>query len=286
MGEKEAELGARIEAFLRERGVDIVGFAPVERWDEYGDVPADFRPRAIFPLARSVVVFGLGMPLPIVETTPSAAHMELYNTVNRELDNLAYQLTRFLGRSGVPAIAFPRDGYGSIKILKDKPAAAFSHVYAGKYAGLGTVGLNGVLLTPEFGPRVRLVSVLTGADLPASPMVTKELCINCRTCARCCPAGALHPRPDRLQADFDKMACMDWAEELTRRRCYPCGTCTKVCPVGQDRELYQTGRSVRRYLDEATALAENPEDPAYRIWNHFRRWGSWSREEMEKKSRP
>lgn len=277
------KLKENITDFVLGKGADIVGFAPAERWDEAGEIPPDFRPRSLFPLTETVVVAGMGMPLPIVETTPSAAHMELYNTVNRELDGLAYQLTRYLGRIGVPAIAFPRDGYGSIKILKDKPYAAFSHVYAGKYAGLGTIGQNGVLLTPEFGPRVRLVSVLVGAKLPPSPLREEELCINCKTCSRCCPVGALTPRPDRIKADFVVQSCIARAEELTRRRCYPCGTCTKVCPVGQDRELYRTGRSVQKYLEEAATLQANPDAPQYKIWNHFRRWGSWSKEEMEKR---
>ncbi|MGE5398631.1 MAG: hypothetical protein ACM3MK_13985 [Chitinophagales bacterium] len=275
MAQDVQELRGRIIKFAAEHGADLVGFAPVGRWDEYDEVPADFRPGNLFPLARTVVVIGMGMPLPIVETTPSAMHMELYNTVNRELDGLAYCLTGFLNRSGWPSMFFPRDGYGSIKILKEKPRAAFSHVEAARYAGLGTVGLSGVLLTREFGSRVRLVSVFTSAELPGSPVLSEDICIKCQACAKCCPSKAIIPRKDRTRADFEAMKCMDWAHELTRRRSYPCGVCTKVCPIGADRELYQATKSMKKYLHEAEAMRKDPDDPEYKVWNHFRHWGSW-----------
>ncbi len=92
------ELKDHIIDFCKERGADLVGFAPVERWDDAGEVPPDFRPRSLWPQARTVIVVGLEMPLPIVETTPSVLHRELYRTANRKLDTLAYDLTRNLNR--------------------------------------------------------------------------------------------------------------------------------------------------------------------------------------------
>ena len=37
----------------RDLGAEFVGFAPVSRWDDFAEVPADFRPRAIWPLAKA-----------------------------------------------------------------------------------------------------------------------------------------------------------------------------------------------------------------------------------------
>jgi len=213
--------------------------------------------------------------LPIVETTPSILHQELYTTCNRELDGLAFNLVRYLNRQGQAAYFFTRDGFGSVKVLKEKPLAAFSHVMAAKYAGLGTIGLSHNLLTPEFGPRVRFVSIFTSAQLESDPMLDKDLCIQCQACVKCCPKGALIPREDRLLADYDKLACTEMAEELTRRRCYPCGICTKVCPIGQDRLLYPQKGILKKYLRETEALAVNPEDPEYKAWTHVRKYGSW-----------
>jgi len=280
-GAGPGELKQRILAFCKQQGADLVGFAPVERWDEEGSVPPEFRPRALFPDTQTVIVLGIGMPLPIVETTPSILHKELYDTNNIELDQMAFRLVRFLNGLGYPSYYFTRDGYGSLKVLKKRMAAAFGHVKAAQYAGLGTIGMSNNLLTPEFGPRVRFISVFTSARLEPSPMISEELCIKCRACAKCCPKKAIKPREDQIVADLDKIACTEMAQELTRRRCYPCGICTKVCPIGADRKLYKQKGIMKKYLREAEALAADPDDPEYRCWTHVRKYGAWQKDELK-----
>ncbi|MGI6434599.1 MAG: 4Fe-4S dicluster domain-containing protein [Syntrophomonadaceae bacterium] len=270
------ELRARIVDFCRTHGADLLGFAPVQRWDDFNEVPLDFRPRSLFPPAKTVIVIGMAMPLPIVETTPSFLHLELYTTCNRELDGIAFNLTRYLNRQGTASYFFTRDGYGSLSALKQQPYAAFGHTAAARYAGLGTVGLSHNLLTPEYGPRVRFVSVFTAVELQGDPVITKDLCIQCGACAKCCPKGALEPREDQIIGDFNVNLCIDQHIDLVRRKCYPCGICIKVCPIGKDRALYKQKGIVKKYLQETDALAANPNDPQYRSWTHVRRYGSRS----------
>jgi epoxyqueuosine reductase len=270
---KGQALKNRIIRFCRDRGADLVGFAPVKRWDEANEVPPDFRPRSIWPPAKTVIVLGLEMPLPIVETTPSVIHMEMYKTANAELDQLAYDLTRFLNRLGYGSFFFPRDGYGSMQALRENNRAAFAHIFAAKYAGLGTVGASHNLLTPEFGPRVRFVSVFTSAEIPADSMMQKELCLKCGACAKCCPKKAIRMRSDRIIGDFDDQACLNMAEKLVTRRCFPCGICTKVCPIGKDRTVYKQPGIMKKYLREADVLAADPEAPEYKSWTHLRKYG-------------
>jgi len=264
---------AEIRRYCLEKGADLVGFAPASRWDERGEVPPPYRPASIWPGTRTVIVMGMAMILPIVETTPSVLHLEHYRIVNRRLDELAYDLTRFLNGRGHASTFFVRDGYTSLRAVRRRPAA-FGHVRAAYYAGLGTVGMNSCLLTPRFGPRVRFVSVFTSLEIPPDPVMEKEQCIRCETCVRCCPKEAIVPRKDRVVGDFRRDACMDMAEELTRRRVYPCGICTKVCPVGADRKLYPQRGIVKRYLAERETLARDPEAGEYRSWEHIRRHGA------------
>jgi len=274
MTQKDQHLKDEVIRFCRERDAELVGFAPVERWDEAGEVPPEFRPRALWPFARTVIVMGMPMLLPIVETTPSVLHKEMYTIVNRKLDTLAFDLVRFLNGKGYASSFFGRDTYASLKALRNAPYAAFSHVMAAKYAGLGTIGVSHCLLTKAFGPRVRFVSVFTSADLPGDPMLTDELCIKCAACVKCCPKQALVTRRDQVMGDYDKLACLEMHEELVRRRSYPCGICTKVCPVGEDRLLYSEKGIQKKYLREAEALAADPDDPAYASWTHIRKWGN------------
>ena len=263
-----------IISFCKEHGADLVGFAPVKRWDEANEVPPEFRPKAIWPPAKTVIVIGIQMPLPIVETTPSVLHMELYRTVNRELDDLAVNLMRYLNRLGYASSFFTRDGYASLAALEEKPFAAFSHVMAAKYAGLGTIGLNHCLLTPEYGPRVRFVSVFTSAVLPGGVLIQKELCNKCGLCAETCPKQAIKVREGTVIGDYDKALCLERARELTEKGCYPCGNCIKVCPIGKDRLLYRQKGIAKKYREEAAALAVNPDDPRYQSWQHVRKYGT------------
>ena len=138
------DLSQNLKRFCREAGADVVGFAPVELWVTEGIVPQDFHPQSIWKPARTVIVMGMGMPLPIVETTPSVLHMELYKTVNIKLDSLAYDTVRYLNRLGHGATFFSRDGYNSLKAFRKWPGAPFGHVMAAKYAGLGNITADGV----------------------------------------------------------------------------------------------------------------------------------------------
>jgi epoxyqueuosine reductase len=268
------ELKDHIIDYCRRQGADLIGFAPAARWEEFNEVPPAFHPQALWPPVRTVIVLGIEMPLPIVETTPSVLHTELYNTINRELDRLAVNLMRHINRLGHVSFFFPRDGYSSLKVLRKKNMAAFSHVMAAKYAGLGTMGVSHCLLTKQFGPRVRLVSVFTAANIPADAVLKKDLCIKCGDCAACCPNQCITMREDQVIGDYNKTACLDKAEELTARRCYPCGVCIKVCPVGLDRRLYKQKGIRKKYLAEKKVLAKDPDHPEYKSWQHIRAYGA------------
>ncbi len=107
-------------------GIPLVGFAPVERWQAPPEelptklspwIPEEFWPQSIFPEARTVIVIGLPVALPIVETAPSIYYNELYKTVNAMLDSKANEIANFLTEKGYGSIYLPRDGYGDIKIL-------------------------------------------------------------------------------------------------------------------------------------------------------------------------
>jgi epoxyqueuosine reductase QueG len=252
-------------------GLDIplAGFASAGRWDLSPFVPwvpEEFRPRALFPEVKTVIVIGIPVSLPVVETTPSIHYHELYRTVNALLDQNGYRIATFLTSEGYPSIWIPRDGYGSISVLKERPVAFFSHRHAAYLAGLGNFGVNNTLLTPQFGPRVRFSSVFTSAELPEDPILERPLCIRCMKCVNSCPVKAISGRdyPDGL---IDKKTCAARSEALSKRFISPCGICIKVCPVGEDRIRY--GRTDPDIYDEDNERYE----PYHRAWKHIRSYG-------------
>jgi epoxyqueuosine reductase QueG len=239
----------RIVDYSRSIGSELTGFAPVGRWAEYGDLPEAFHPKTIWPWAETVIVLLVPSLLPTVETKISHIYRSQYHNTNSLLDEMAYRLAALLNQNGSPALNVCRDGYGIGPIPK-KPLAAFSNVWAGRYAGLGTIGWNHCLITKEFGPRHRLVSIITALKLEPDPMIDGELCNKCLICEKACPGQVFSGAKADKHSDMNRTSCTERRKNLPYSHC---GFCIKYCPVGQDRDLYMS-KSVRRYFEEVKNL--------------------------------
>ena len=112
------------------------------------------------------------------------------------------------------------------------PNAAFSHVIAGYYAGVGTIGDSHNLLSKEFGPRMRLVSIITDLDIPEDEMLEKNLCLHCKKCMKNCPSKCFSESGKDIYK-MDKVVCTEYHVELVNQHHWPCGKCVSVCPVGE-----------------------------------------------------
>jgi epoxyqueuosine reductase QueG len=269
----EVDLKKKIAREARKLGADLVGFAPVSRWSEFNELKPEYWPDAIWSKTQTVIVLGVPMLLPLVESTPSINHTVLYDTTNILLDQMAYRLAVYLNNLGHASIFMPRDGYGSLDILLKKMPACFSQVYAGKYAGLGTIGYSHNLLNPRYGPRARYVSVLTSATVKADPLIEGDLCKGCRICQKLCPAQAMSPTPGSRIAHLDAIKCTEYHQILQGENRWPCGVCSKVCAIGEDRKLYGS-TNMRIYLKEREAIGKDPSHPDYKHLVHLREHGS------------
>lgn len=108
-------------------------------------------------------------------------------------------------------------------------------------AGLGELGRCGFLVTPRFGPRLRLASVTTDLPLVADRPTrfgVDAFCHACRRCAEACPARAI-PVGEKtmvrgvLKWRADAAACLHyWAAGSSRQsaRWHSCARCIAVCP--------------------------------------------------------
>jgi len=110
-------------------------------------------------------------------------------------------------------------------------------------AGLGEMGRNGLLITPEFGPCVRICKVLTDLPLEADPPVDMGLTKICRGCVRCvaaCPGDAIDDAPEpsyNTACRSNNPGILRWpvnAEKCLafwRRNGGSCSTCIPACPL-------------------------------------------------------
>lgn len=128
----------------------------------------------------------------------------------------------------------------------------------GVAAGLGQLGLNGQLLTPQAGSRCRLHVMSTNApfvhDVPVDYGI-EGVCNECQICVRRCPAGAI-PAVRKEHRGVYKA-------KLNTKRCLPvmgkaagCSVCMKVCPVQRFglpavlEEFESTGRILGKDSDD------------------------------------
>ncbi len=216
-------------------GASLVGFACLE-----DAAPAGF---CGWPRAISIAVALDPRALDGVDDGPTGEYYAEYDRVNRALNEIAGRTARLVLSLGYGAEPFPatvpesrqRDEWTSTL------SVAFQHKTAATRAGLGWVGKSALLITPRFGPRLRLGTVLTDMPLRVGEPVTAGRCGNCKVCSLACPGLAIRgcewhagmPRGELV----DAWACWETARRLMRERVGAdnavCGVCVALCPVGR-----------------------------------------------------
>ena len=128
--------------------------------------------------------------------------------VLRRMDKIAYRLAEWLERRGHPS--FTAAAQETDWSYKNASYGRLSTRHLGVEAGLGTLGLEVNILTPEFGPRLYLTGILTELELEADRPMTEQVCIgeSCSRCLHSCPADAVG------HFDIDKRACATAAQEF------------------------------------------------------------------------
>ena len=136
-------------------------------------------------------------------------------------------------------------------VIRDQGWPARAHVdgnyrviapLVARAAGLGELGRMGLLMTPRFGPRVRIGIVTTDLPLvpdpPGDDLTVLDFCAICSKCADNCPVGAI-PGGDRTVMGHGRR----W--KINDETCYrywnavgtDCATCMKVCPYSHPDNL-------------------------------------------------
>jgi len=222
-------------------GVDFFGVADLSLAHDAilkqgGPIVASY-PRAI--------TIGIALLHSIVDQLPQRAehavavsYRHSYELTNQRLDLIASQLGCLLQRSGYRVLPIP----SAKRVDDERICASFSHKMAAHLAGLGWIGKSCLLITPQVGPRVRWVSVLTNALLEVTGGPTKEQCGSCQECVEICPVQAFTGRPFReeepREVRYDASKCDRYFANMKEEKgdLAVCGLCLYVCPYGKGRE--------------------------------------------------
>jgi len=119
---------------------------------------------------------------------------------------------------------------------------------AAHLAGLGVIGKNNLLVTPEFGPRVRLRGIFIEAELEPTGPLDFDPCNGCdMPCHKACPRDAFRSgsfgRPyckdenDERYANEEMLDGSIMGIEEPSMVMKPCRFCELACPVGKKQEI-------------------------------------------------
>ncbi len=210
-----------LKDFCLDHGADLFGVADIGAYSREIVIAEHLRAS----LTRAVCI-GVRLSRSIlaeISSGPTRLYFHHYRTVNDFLDQAALKAGYYIERRGFNAVPIP----ASHILDWEKMTAHLSHRKIGVLAGIGWIGRNNLLVNPEFGSRIRLVTVLTDMPLLPDAPVTGE-CGECRRCLEACPAGAIA----ESAADFDHRKCFEKLKTFQKRRMtdqYICGVCVNVC---------------------------------------------------------
>ena len=200
---------ARVKARARELGTDLVGIASAQTLNAF---PPDPRwpqtPERISPYVKSVITIVQHIPVGAFRCRTNTPVQYMDMLVLRKMDKVAYRLAEELERAGHPSFVVPAQE--TEWTLKRASYGRLSTRHLGVESGLGTLGLEVNILTPEYGPRVYLTGILTELELAADAPMTEQVCIgeSCSRCLHSCPGDAV------LHFGIDKRACAEHAQEF------------------------------------------------------------------------
>jgi reductive dehalogenase len=230
-----AEMSRIVKKVARLAGADLVGICQLDRRWLYSHIydcrTREYKVLEVPPEINYAIAFAVEMDHDLIKTSPTCiggAGAGLGYSKHAYTAGILAEFIRNLGYKAIPA--------GNTTGLSVPIAIS---------AGLGELGRHGMLITYEFGPRVRLAKVLTGLPLqPDTPVEfgVTQFCEKCKKCAQHCPAQAIHygERTDKPLNISNNPGVLKWpidAEKCLRfwvRNGSTCGNCIRVCPFNKE----------------------------------------------------
>jgi ferredoxin len=222
-------MSERLKTVAKFYGADLVGICKLDqRWvyshyferqtAEYGQLEVPY---------KYAVVMGIEMDWTRINESPGLEASAATALAYSQMAELAASLAKYIRALGYPAIPCGNDTAQSIPLAID--------------AGLGELGRNGLLISPEYGPRQRICKVLT--DLPLQPdrpidFGLRNFCETCHICAKTCPVKAIRgeERTTETTSISNRPGILRWPVNVTKCHLFwqengaDCSNCVAVCP--------------------------------------------------------
>ena len=194
----------QIIKIAKENLADIVGFASKDRFDKDDAI---FK---IFPETKTVICLAFRVLRGIFRGTEEGTTYYQYCTMAVEnmeetiMPMAQIHVANFIESNGYFAVPQRRHQQIMAEENSTNPEVAYDAIYRNKKqenqmdflntaikCGIGEKGLNGSVLTDEFGPMVRYCFILTDAKIEETPIQKPHLCDNCKKCIKACHGKAI-----------------------------------------------------------------------------------------------
>lgn len=220
------QLSNELRELLIQRGAKLVGFGKLNN-----------------EICRSYPVgISVALPVPLnilrgIKDGPTLEYYTMYHEWNAHLDIIVRAGADFLIAQGHKSFAMttPSTEFNALGM------ATLPHKTIATRAGLGWIGKNNLLTTPEYGSAIRISSILTHAPLDCASPIDCAACGACTLCVDSCPAaslkGTLWSPSVRRDDIVDVKACEKKQREIMKSRTGIetdlCGMCIYTCPHTQ-----------------------------------------------------
>jgi len=181
-----------------------------------------------------------------VKKGPTLEYFHHYEKINQRLQAVSEKITSDITQAGIGALAVKPTLSTSIEFDQHLVDLRYdvSHKMVATRAGLGWIGKSDLFISPAFGARLRLTSILINKEIQQElEPVNKSKCGNCAVCVDKCPARAATGQLWDIQTDrdlfYNAFKCREKCGELSLLHLKVdkriCGICVAQCPVGMRR---------------------------------------------------
>ncbi len=220
-----------LKKYLLKEGASLVGYANLS------DLPGKIRKHYDFGISIGVRLSPAAIKT--IKNGPTEFYQREYIRVNRLLDFLGNSATEYINKKGFQAYAFSSTLSTGINDLVDL-STRLPHKTVATRAGLGWIGKSALLITKEYGPAIRLITVLTDMILIAGDPIDISNCGDCQRCVQICPGKAIvgcnWNRGVKREQIYNASKCRKTIEEMIGQANVTnliCGLCIAVCPWTQ-----------------------------------------------------
>jgi epoxyqueuosine reductase len=232
-----AEMTSQVKKAARFYGADLVGVTEFNPMWIQANARRTLEPLELPEGVRYAVVMAVALDELGVATSPEVPAGAATGLGYSKMAFIAGTLAEFVRNLGYTAVSSGNDIGLSVPLAVD--------------AGLGQVGRNGLLITPEYGPRVKICKVFT--DLPLIPDEPVEFgvtqyCMGCERCAEECEVEAIQKGPPLWEpaCASSSPGALKWY--VDGEKCFEywcdngadCSTCVSVCPYNRGRRRRAT----------------------------------------------